>query len=93
MNARQKAKHYKCEYESQKIDTLQFEQFFPAHIISRVNDDYPRKIVAGRIAQYLADHLEKYIVYRTVYNPRMDEYQFSGSLQVVDNLYNRGGIA
>ena len=96
MNARQKAKYYKRRYENllkqpytverHKIDTLQFEQFFPAYLIEKVNDDYPRQIVKGRIAHYLAENMDKYIEYRTIYDPFVGEYQFRGRLQVVVNL-------
>lgn len=101
MNARQKAKYYKRRYdllkqqpmpymvERHKIDTLQFEQFFPARIIKQANEEYPREIIKRRLAQYLAENLDKYVDYRTIYNPRVDEYQFYGRLQVVVNLYNR----
>lgn len=95
MNARQKAKYYKRKYENllkqpitftveqRKIDTLQFERFYPEALIEQENSDLMRKIVVRDVAHALADNLDKYVDYRTIYDPHMGVYRFFGKVRVV----------
>lgn len=87
MNARQKAKYYKRKYEEKlkqpKTDIIQFEQFYPAAFIMHNPNNYLREAVVNDIARYMAVNLNKYIVYRAIYYPRLDEYKIFGRLRVV----------
>ena len=95
MNARQKAKYYKRKYdellkqpipftvEQHKIDTIQFERFYPEALIVHENSDLLREIVVRDVAHALADKLDKYIEYRTIYEPHVGGYRFFGKVRVI----------
>ena len=96
MNARQKAKYYKRKYErllnmpvrfnvvNHKIETIRFERFYPAALIVPEHKAYVREAVVEDIAYYIADNIDKYVMYRTDYMPHIDKYRLIGELMVVN---------
>ena len=94
MNARQKAKYYKRKYEelancpiipqvythSHHIDTLKFERFFPDELI---RNEHFEEIVVKDLANYIAEDLEKYVVYKTYFEPYLNKVKVTGEIRVV----------
>ena len=97
MNARQKAKKYKRMYEEllrkpvrfkmgrHKIDTLRFERFYPAALVTQEYSDYLREVIVKDIAQGIASSLDKYIVYNTKFCPNINKYRFYGEIKIVES--------
>lgn len=95
MNARQKAKKYKRMYEGllkqhvefkveqYKIDTVRFERRYPTALVMQDNTDYFRHCVVKDIAHSLAEHLDKYIDYRTEFCPHANMYRMRGEIKIV----------
>ena len=94
MNARQKAKRYKHLYETlskqplpvifkepHHIDTLRYERAYPDELLR--NSPSTTSYMLMEIAQGLAKGLNKYIVYRTDYDPTTNICRVSGELKVV----------
>lgn len=98
MNARQKAKKYKRMYEAllkspiefevkqYKIDTVKFERFYPAPVITPESSDFYREAITKDIARNLASELDKYINYNIEFCPHMNMYRFYGEIEVVNRL-------
>jgi len=96
MNARQKAKKYKRMYEEllkqhvelfkveqYKIDTVRFERRYPTALVMQDNTDYFRHCVVKDIAYSLAESLDKYIDYRTEFDPDTNMYRMRGEIKIV----------
>lgn len=99
MNARQKAKKYKCMYEKllyrpirfkeeqYNIDTLKFRRFYPTEfLLSKENSNYFREIMVRDIARDIATNLDKYVDYNTEFYPDMQEYCLYGEIKIVNRL-------
>lgn len=95
MNTRQKAKYYKRKYEEiikqpiaftveqYKTDTLQFERFYPEAHIRQKDVDILQEIVVNDVARALAEELDKYVEYRSIYDPLDGGYWLFGKVRVV----------
>jgi len=94
MNARQNAKRYKRLYEAllkqtppivfaepRHIETLRCEKCYPDELFR--NSPSTTSYMLMEIAQGLAKGLDKYIVYRTDYDPTTNICHVSGELKVV----------
>ena len=99
MNARQKAKKYKRLYEElskqllpvifkepYQIDTLRFEKCYPDELLrnSPERSIFASAYILKDITQGLAEGLNKYIVYRTDYDPTTNTDRVCGELKVVN---------
>ncbi len=98
MNARQKAKRFKRMYEGllkqpqpivfaepHYIDILRVEQCYSEEDFIALNcAPDATSYIQMDIIRGLVASLDKYIVYRTVYDPEMNVYRVCGELKVVD---------
>lgn len=96
MNARQKAKRYKRMYEElvnkpvkitveqHKIDRLRFERRYPRELVMQNYNGYFQHCIIKEIVYSLAEDLDKYIDYRTEFDPVTNMYRFVGEIKVVE---------